>query len=98
MEGKSSIIPLLVQNGAAPALKDYQQQTPMDIASSDKIKQQIIVYSPQNKFMPSGEDLDSLAVEGSKKRIIKVANLPDDFYEPAEHVKPQKKQKGKRIN
>ena len=68
----------------------------MDIASSEKIRQQIIVYSPYNKFKPSGEDLSELAVEGSKKKVIKVANLPEtDYYEPYEHAKPRKV---KRIN
>ena len=66
----------------------------MDIASSDKIRQQIIVYSPQNKFKPSGDDLEGLAVEGNKKKVIKVANLPDtDYYEPFEHAKPRKVKK-----
>ena len=50
MEGISNIIPLLVQNGAALGLKDYQQQTPMDLATTDHIREQIIVYSPFNKF------------------------------------------------
>ena len=94
MEGKSTVIPLLVQNGAGPGLKDYEQQTPADLATSEKIRQQIIVYAPQNQFKPSGEDLQSMAVEGSKKRVTPVANLPDtDYYEPYEHAKPRKMRK-----
>ena len=45
-EGRAQIIPLLVQNGALPGLKDYQQETPMDVAKTNKIKEMMIVYAP----------------------------------------------------
>ena len=93
MEGISNIIPLLVQNGAAAGLKDYQQQTPMDLAATDNIRQQIIVYSPFNKFKPSEEDMAALEVEGVPKPIKKVSNLPPSYYEGFEHAQPEKKKK-----
>jgi len=65
----------------------------MDLASSDNIRQQIIVYSPFNKFKPSGEDMAALAVDGVPKPIKKVSNLPPSYYEPYEHAQPAKKKK-----
>ena len=65
----------------------------MDLASQ-KIRDLIIVYAPQNRFKPSVEDLDALRVGGRKKEVIKVANLPEtDYYEPFEHAKPRKMRK-----
>ena len=93
MEGRSNIIPLLVQNGAGAGLKDYQGSTPMDLATNEKIRQMIIVYSPYNKFKPSEEDLAALEIEGEKKQIKKVSNLPPGYYEPYEHAQPAKKKK-----
>ena len=65
----------------------------MDLATSDKIRQQIIVYSPYNKFKPSEKDMAALEVEGERKQIKKVANLPPSYYEPYEHAQPVKKKK-----
>ena len=65
----------------------------MDLASSDNIRQQIIVYSPYSKFKPSEEDMKGLEVEGIPKPIKKVANLPPSYYEPYEHAQPEKKKK-----
>ena len=65
----------------------------MDLATTDQIRQMIIVYSPYNKFKPSEEDMAALEVEGVPKPIKKVANLPPGYYEPFEHAQPAKKQK-----
>ena len=58
----------------------------MDLAATDNIRQQIIVYSPMNKFKPSEDDMAALEVEGVPKPIKKVANLPPGYYEPYEHA------------
>ena len=36
----------------------------MDLATTDKIREMIIVYSPYNKFKPTEADIDGLMVEG----------------------------------
>ena len=93
-QGKQSIIPLLIQNGALPGLKDYQQETPMDVAKTDRIREMMIVYAPQAKFNPTDMDIAGLAVEGNSKNIFKVSNLHDtNYYEPFEHAKPKKQKK-----
>lgn len=58
----------------------------MDLAATDQIRQQIIVYSPFNKFKPSELDMAALEVAGIPKPIKKVSNLPPDYYEPYEHA------------
>ena len=50
------------------------------------IRQQIIVYSPYNKFKPSEEEMKGLEVSGIKKPIKVVENLPPSYYEPYEHA------------
>jgi len=65
----------------------------MDLAATDNIRQQIIVYSPYSKFKPTEADLAALEVEGVPKPIKKVANLPPGYYEPFEHAQPAKKKK-----
>ena len=100
MEGRSKLIPALLQNGSAPGLKDINHKTAMDLAVTEKIRQLIIVYSPFNKFKPSAEAVEGLEIEGFKKPIKQVADLPrTDYYEPYEHAQPVKRNKSrKRIN
>ena len=52
-QGVSTIIPLLIKNGALPGLKDYNQDTPMDVAKTDRIREMMIVYAPQANFNPT---------------------------------------------
>lgn len=50
--GKARIIPLLVQRGASTGTKDsLKGMTPLELASSDHIKELIIVHSTPN-FVP----------------------------------------------
>ena len=65
----------------------------MDLATTDHIREQIIVYSPFNKFQPSEADVTQLQVSGAAKPIKKVAQLPPSYYEPFEHAQPEKKKK-----
>lgn len=68
-EGKANLIPILIQNGASPALKDYQSNTPFEIAKNEHIRELIIVNAPNWNYKPSQNALDALAVEGNKKKI-----------------------------
>ena len=70
----------------------------MDLATTDKIREMIIVYSPYNKFKPTEADIDGLMVEGQPKAIKQVANLPPTYYEPYEHAQPKKKKNFRKIN
>ncbi len=65
----------------------------MDLAATDNIRQQIIVYSPFNKFKPSDKDMQALEIEGVVKPIKTVDHLPPSYYEPYEHAQPEKKKK-----
>jgi hypothetical protein len=77
----------LIQNGASPGLKDYQSNTPFELAKNEHIRELIIVHSPNANYRPNQENLDALVVDGRKKKIQVVANLPTtDYYEPFEHA------------
>ena len=63
--GKARMIPLLVQRGATTGTKDtLKGMTPIELASTDHIKELIIVHSSPN-YVPKQNDLaKGLAVEG----------------------------------
>lgn len=63
--GKARLIPLLVQRGASTGTKDtLKGLTPLELASSDHVKELIIVHSTPN-YIPKQADLaKGLAVEG----------------------------------
>ena len=63
--GKARLIPLLVQRGAFTGTKDtLKGMTPIELASTDHIKELIIVHSTPN-YIPKNLDLvKGLAVEG----------------------------------
>jgi len=91
-EGKASLIPILIQNGASPGLKDYQSNTAFELAKTEHIRELIIVNAPNSNYHPNKAALDGLVIDGNKKRIQVVANLPTaDFYEPFEHAQPRKR-------
>jgi hypothetical protein len=68
-EGKASLIPILIQNGASPGLKDYQNNTAYEVAKNEHIRELIIVNAPNANFKPSKDALEALAVDGTKKKI-----------------------------
>lgn len=64
------------------------------MASSDYIREIIIVSNPANQFVPSKEDLRELEICGVETKPRPVRNLPQtDFYEKYEHAKPVTKKK-----
>lgn len=68
-EGKGSLVPILIQNGASPALKDYQSNTAFELAKNEHIRELIIVNAPNWNYKPSQDVLDALIVDGNKKKI-----------------------------
>ena len=74
--GKGKVCQLLIQFGASPGQTNSNKKTPMDMASSDYIREIIIVSNPANQFVPSKEDLKELEICGVETKPRPVRNLP----------------------
>ena len=68
--GKTRAIPILLQRGANIGIKDNSSKTPLDLASNDRARELIIVYSaPPYKVSKDDEKWMDNAIRGDKTII-----------------------------